>query len=67
MSSHIPEQRQSMFGPPERCPGCNAAGLTCTTAGDLVTFLCRACGSCWHIELGYVYRVSSEPAEPASR
>jgi hypothetical protein len=49
------------FGPPlTRCPECGAAGLQPIVEGDTgeVHFLCRACGRCWHIELGYVRAVT---------
>ncbi len=48
----------SVFFPPfDTCPGCRAAGLTVTAAGDQARFCCPACRACWHVDLGWVHQV----------
>ncbi len=41
----------------QRCPKCFSTAIDPVVDGDEVNFLCRVCGRCWHIELGYVHRV----------
>ena len=53
-----PDIAESVFFPPfDTCPGCRAAGLTVTAAGDQARFFCPACSSWWHVDLGWVHRV----------
>ena len=45
------------FGAPDRCPSCGAGDrLEEQSDGDAVAFRCTACGDCWHVELGWVWR-----------
>jgi hypothetical protein len=43
-----------------QCPTCGSTDLEPVAEADTVEvhFLCRECKRCWHIELGYVHRVS---------
>jgi hypothetical protein len=45
-----------------RCPACASANLDPVTENDTeeVHFLCRDCGRCWHVELGYVQRMTPD-------
>ena len=56
-TAEVPRMELSLFEPVDRCPTCGTSGLTCTAASDLVNFVCLICGSCWHVELGMMYRV----------
>jgi hypothetical protein len=50
-----------LFGKPlVLCPSCRSADLEPVVEADGadVHFRCRDCGRCWHVELGYVHRVS---------
>lgn len=40
-----------------QCPSCANEDLEAVTDGDLTNFLCRACWTCWHWNLGYLRRV----------
>ena len=50
-------QAPGLFGRLEGCPFCHHPGLLTVTDGETVNFLCERCGSCWHVEMGYVRRV----------
>lgn len=46
---------------PFDCPTCGKDGeLVSTDDGELVNFLCRTCGTCWHPELGWLRRVDPD-------
>lgn len=46
---------------PFDCPTCGRDGqLIATDDGELVNFLCRTCGTCWHPELGWLRRVDPD-------
>jgi hypothetical protein len=50
-----------LFGKPlAQCPTCRSAELEPVVEVDTgeVHFRCHDCGRCWHVELGYVHRVS---------
>lgn len=47
----------ALFPPFDTCPGCRARGLQVVAVSDRASFLCRACCSCWHVDLGWVHRV----------
>ena len=40
------------------CPACGSGDLDAVSDGELTNFLCRACLRCWHVELGWVQRVT---------
>jgi transposase-like protein len=46
-----------------RCPTCGAEDLETVNDGDDTNFLCVACRSCWHVELGWVQRVDPHGCE----
>jgi transposase-like protein len=49
-----------LFGRPlTRCPECGSDDLVPVVENQSqdVHFFCRACGRCWHVELGFVHRV----------
>lgn len=57
-----PDREWTLFPPFDTCPGCGRVGeLKITVAGDLVNFVCPACRTCWHPQLGWAHRVN--PAE----
>lgn len=39
------------------CPDCGGDRLEAVSDGELTNFRCTSCGSCWHLELGWVSRV----------
>jgi transposase-like protein len=55
--SKLLEQPPGLFGRLVGCPFCHADGLLPVSDGETVNFLCERCGSCWHVEFGYVRRV----------
>ena len=42
------------------CPSCGSTSLLAVSDGEDTNFLCGACGSCWHVELGWVRRVDPD-------
>lgn len=51
---------EHLFGRPlSDCPACNSDDLVPVVEDQSqdVHFFCRACGRCWHVELGFVHRV----------
>lgn len=40
------------------CPTCGNGQLTPVSDGEDTNFLCRDCGACWHVCLGWVDRVN---------
>lgn len=52
--------QSALFRPFDTCPGCRAVGLQAITAGDQANFLCSACDSRWHVDLGWVHRVDTD-------
>ena len=51
---------ERLFGRPlSNCPACNSDDLVPVVEDQSqdVHFFCRACGRCWHVELGFVHRV----------
>jgi hypothetical protein len=46
-------------GPLDLCPACGASDLESVSDGTSTNFYCRGCGTCWHMELGYVHRVDA--------
>ena len=44
-----------------QCPSCRSMRLRAVSDGEDTNFLCLECGTCWHLELGWVHRV--EPAD----
>jgi hypothetical protein len=48
--------------PLQHCPTCGSEQLEHVVENDTleVHFLCRDCKRCWHVELGYVHRVSPD-------
>jgi hypothetical protein len=46
--------------PLRQCPACHSEHLDPVAENDTadVHFLCRTCKRCWHVELGYVHRMS---------
>ena len=44
--------------PLARCPRCHGLALRAVNDGEQVNFLCLECARCWHVELGWVRRVS---------
>ena len=39
------------------CLTCGSDELEAVSDGELTNFLCPACWSCWHVELGWIYRI----------
>ena len=39
------------------CLKCRSDELEAVSDGELTNFLCPVCWSCWHVELGWVYRI----------
>jgi hypothetical protein len=54
----------ALFPPFDTCPGCRGRGLRVMAVLDQANFFCPACRSCWHVDLGWVHRVT--PAACAS-
>lgn len=46
--------------PIDTCPGCGAVELGRVFDGALMNFLCPRCMSCWHVELGFIYRINPQ-------
>ncbi|HVW34008.1 MAG TPA: hypothetical protein VHL53_15845 [Acidimicrobiia bacterium] len=42
------------------CPNCGPVELHPVFDGEVTNFYCPLCGSCWHVELGFVARVPVE-------
>ena len=40
------------------CPSCGNGRLSPVSDGEETNFLCRECGACWHVSLGWVDRVN---------
>jgi hypothetical protein len=40
------------------CEACGSSNLQTVVDREDVNLLCRGCGRCWHIELGFVTRVN---------
>ena len=53
------ERPSAPYGLPG-CPGCGPVELHPVFDGELTNFHCPLCNSCWHVELGFVARVSPE-------
>ena len=53
-------QRSKLRRPLARCPACASASLQPVVEADAdeVHFLCVDCSRCWHVELGYVQRMT---------
>ena len=39
------------------CPNCGPVELHPVFDGEMTNFYCALCGTCWHVELGFVARV----------
>jgi hypothetical protein len=57
-----PDDAHPIARPLARCPACGSARLDPVVEREerRVHFLCRDCSRCWHVELGYVQRVTPE-------
>lgn len=42
------------------CPSCGPVELHPVFDGELTNFYCPRCNTCWHLELGFVARVSPD-------
>jgi len=42
------------------CPECGPVELFPVFDREVTNFLCPLCGSCWHVELGYISRVDPD-------
>ena len=51
-------------GPPQECPGCGEPGPVAVFDGSRTNFLCRRCGSCWRMGMGYIWLVDGGPPRP---
>ena len=63
-----PELQQSKLRRPlARCPVCASANLEPVVELDVddVHFLCADCNRCWHVELGFVQRLSPAACQPS--
>lgn len=66
------ENNRMLAGRIGPCPTCRNGRLTPVTDGENTNFLCAACGSCWHVALGWVDRVNPDtcpgcPSQAACR
>ncbi|HET6794046.1 MAG TPA: hypothetical protein VFH45_06370 [Acidimicrobiales bacterium] len=46
-------------GPPQECPGCGEPHPLAVFDGSRTNFLCRRCGSSWHVGMGYIWLVDA--------
>lgn len=58
--SDRPSLDSLLFPAFDHCPRCRG-GIDGRCVVDLVVFVCRVCGSFWHVELGVVYAVTAPP------
>ena len=42
------------------CPACGSDALRSVSDGDLANMVCTGCMTCWHTELGALYRIPPE-------
>lgn len=54
------------FDVPQQCPACHEKDLQPVFDGEQIAFRCLACGSCWHVELGWVLAVDASLCAPRS-
>lgn len=52
-----PSSPSARYGLPG-CPDCGPVELYPVFDGEMTNFYCPLCGSCWHVELGFVARVN---------
>lgn len=56
-----PRRGSLLFPEFDSCPHCHGS-VRAASLLDLMVFVCTACGSYWHVELGVVYRVAPPAA-----
>lgn len=65
-TSTAPSRHPIGLGALTRCPACGGE-LSAVSDGEATNFLCEPCLRCWHVELGYVYRVDPATCSGCSR